>query len=514
MKELTFAIKSGFTTHELVHSPDGWDDAILDIERSTTMLGIVRSYSIQLKFMLDGAKILRDIYYNKIQNETSLTLKKLNRLTLQYEDLFTGIFDFSTFVDTDYSVEVTILDNSLANYIKRNLDKQYNVTFTTSRLFYHWDNQTAVKPTKYIHFYELLYNLLDMVVEGKLASGDFSLDQNAIIPSTEERKVITNSIALQGGEFDSVTISLRDMLQDLFVLWQMVATIKIVDGTQTLIIKSVESTFPELASFEIDEVSNFKLSFAKDFLFDSIAVGFPTQESDSILPYEFGATAKFSNSSAFIVNKELDLISKIRGDVTGITQYADQYGFPDTSINEMFIISIHYYEQSDLFRLNTGGVRLGNGTYQGIANTSISPKRLLLNHERFINSCFFGSGQNVYFSSAPFNIARLQTITYIPDATNQYEGSGYERTLTPYFAPINFEFEALMPDTFKYNSIVYPFYFNALSIPELLRFRFQYEGNFYEGFLMSMKLNVSGRKNKATFTLLAAHNNDFTKLIR
>lgn len=514
MKELAFTIKSGFNTYDLVHSPDGWDDAMLEIERSTTMLGIVRSYSIQLKFMLDGAKILRDIFYNRIPDETSLTIKKLNRMTLQYENLFTGIFDFSTFVDTDYSVEVTILDNSLANYIKKNFDKEYTVEIVSNKSFYHWDNQQAIKPTQYMYFHELLYKVLDVVTEGKLALGIFSYDFNVIITSDEVKTVITNSVALQGGALSVITTSLKNILQSLFVLYRVVATIESIDNIQTFVLRSIESTFPEESSFLIENITDFKLTLAKDFIYDTLAIGHPIQEGDNVRVYEFGATSKFKNDSAFIMNKELDLVSRYRADVTGIEEYAEHYGTPDQTVNEIFVISIIYYQPDNIFRINTGSVYYKNGSYQGLPNVALSPRRLLLLNERFVNSCYYGISNSVFFTSAPFNISKIETVSHAPVGERMFEGSGYARSLGAFFIPFYFEFTAILPEEFTYNDVVYPFNYNALSIPALLRFKFQYENEWYEGFLMSMKLNVSGRKNKAMIKLLSTTDNNLSKLIR
>lgn len=529
MNELKFYIKYELDTFELKHSPDGWDDGVLNIERSPQFLGVVRAYSIELKFMLDGAKILRNVFYYKVQRQANLIIEKLNKITLQYEPLFTGIFDFSTFKDEDFSVQISVIDNSLADYIKRNMDKEYTVNFVASGDFYlrfPAPGNPAVNPMKFVYFRTVFRSLMDAVTEGRVLSGEFALDDLKIKHDRRYPSVITSSYSMQGGAFNNINLSLKEMLKTLFVLYKVVLAIQLVDGVQTLILKDIEDTFPAVCAFEFGEVSDLQITLNKDFLFDSIAVGYPAPESEDIIvnasgissENEFGITVNYSNNSAVTVKAELELTTAFRADNTGILQCTADYGYPDESVNDIYIVVLKNEQPiSSILAMDFGLVRRQESPieWDNAYNVRISPKRLLLKHQRYIDSMYYGIYATVDFLNVPgakyFRITQDQ----IGDlATTEYEHTGYGRSSVPYFAPITFDFEALLPEIYTVNGIDYSFNFEALNQVENLRFKFYYKGAAYEGFLMSMKVNVSGRRNKAVVRLVAVQGTNFLELIR
>ena len=127
MRDLQFIITINGVPITLQHAPDGWDDALIQTERSMTYYGMFRSFSIPLKFVKDGAKILRQAFYyfngeieqaSSYEAKVTILINKLNKISLVYEQLFTGEFDFSTFKDTLDYVEINIIDGGLTSIIK------------------------------------------------------------------------------------------------------------------------------------------------------------------------------------------------------------------------------------------------------------------------------------------------------------------------------------------------------------------------------------------------------------
>lgn len=114
-----FILFNGVETWELPQSPDGWEESFIEWERSERDLGIIRNYSIPLKWTLDGAFFLRNSFYRKgLQAFTSLTIKKLVPASLEYIDFYIGTIDYSTIVDNYVTVEASIMDSSMASRIK------------------------------------------------------------------------------------------------------------------------------------------------------------------------------------------------------------------------------------------------------------------------------------------------------------------------------------------------------------------------------------------------------------
>lgn len=120
------------TVKPLANTPDGWQDKMIEYARNTKYYGMVRTFTVPLKFVTDGAKIVRFLYYTYgIQAECYLRIAKLNWKTGNHEKYYVGALDFSTFSDEVEFVEVSILDSGLASLIKANEGTTYEIPIGT-----------------------------------------------------------------------------------------------------------------------------------------------------------------------------------------------------------------------------------------------------------------------------------------------------------------------------------------------------------------------------------------------
>ena len=507
MKELQFQINDTILTH----SPDGWDSTMLEIDRSPKFLGIVRSFTVQLKFVLEGAELLRSIFYNRLQSETKLTIRKLHPITLQYETVYTGVFDFSSFVDSEYNVTITVTDLTLSNIIKKNMDTSYLILFLSHLVFYVPSNTGGLeKPVQAIKFSTFLELIFDKVTEGRYTSGEFGLDMSRLTAYENilDPVFITNAMGLIGARFDRVEISFADFMKLIYVLYDMVMVLDVVDGKDTMRLCYTYEAFPAVASTPISNLSQIKLSVAKDFIYDTIKVGHQEQtydtETDTTL--EIGTTSNFLNSSGFISKQELDLQTPFRADTIGINEYLALYGEVLDSVDyTTFLVHVNHKTITGIdWAAEYGYVGATNPpTNHNQFNTFISPKRLLELHENFINSTYFGNSTEIEFVSAPMNVPQLYTKDPVFEAV-KLEGSGLTRLTNPLFIPIYIEFEGTLPDGIDLAS-----FYN----PENSLLSFDYKGETYTAYIVNIKTNLYG-KNKSTFKLLSSATNDLSKLIR
>jgi len=119
----------------IAYDPQGWEDDILEITR-TKNRGLFREASQNLKFIKDGAKILRELVYTGgVDSEITFKVERQNRQTLQNETVFEGNFDLTTFKDNIYDVECTALDNTLAGKLKAKKDHEYEISLTDEEDF-------------------------------------------------------------------------------------------------------------------------------------------------------------------------------------------------------------------------------------------------------------------------------------------------------------------------------------------------------------------------------------------
>lgn len=126
IQKLVFVINHGGEEYALKHAPEEWDETSIRWKRSLKYFGISRSFSLPLKFVKDGAKLLRHIFYDSnIEAEAQLKIYNHINLSVGYRLIYQGDFDFSTFVDQDDFVEINIADNNIEARINSNENTEY-----------------------------------------------------------------------------------------------------------------------------------------------------------------------------------------------------------------------------------------------------------------------------------------------------------------------------------------------------------------------------------------------------
>ena len=112
----------------LDHAPDGWKDKVVNYARSESYFGMLRSFSIPLRFVKDGAKILRArLYQCGPEDEVNLIILRLNTNTGKHESFYKGQIDFSTYEDQTDFFEVNIIEGGLSKLLKANENTTYEI---------------------------------------------------------------------------------------------------------------------------------------------------------------------------------------------------------------------------------------------------------------------------------------------------------------------------------------------------------------------------------------------------
>lgn len=113
--------------------PDGWADIEVGIARNKKYTGVQRQYIVNLQFVKEAARILRNLFYaGGIYAKCDLYVEELNHTTQQYQPFFTGKIDFTTLVDSMHFVQVDILQNGVIDKIITNEDVEYDIPITGS----------------------------------------------------------------------------------------------------------------------------------------------------------------------------------------------------------------------------------------------------------------------------------------------------------------------------------------------------------------------------------------------
>jgi hypothetical protein len=116
----------------LEHSPEGWENSVVQFTRNNEFRGLIKSYTTALKFFLDGAKILRNAFYSK-GVEAILYFIWLKQNTtfgagLKHESWYKGEPDLSTFKDGYDSVEVNIAEGGFHKKLQANKAVPYEMS--------------------------------------------------------------------------------------------------------------------------------------------------------------------------------------------------------------------------------------------------------------------------------------------------------------------------------------------------------------------------------------------------
>lgn len=116
---------------KLRKTPEGWRDVLVKYGRSAKYFGLFRDFTTPMKFVGDGAMILRDIYWKKgIEGYAKLVIIKNDRSTWpeKHKTWYIGEIDFSKFKQDKYgAVTVNVMEGGLSKLFKANENKVVNI---------------------------------------------------------------------------------------------------------------------------------------------------------------------------------------------------------------------------------------------------------------------------------------------------------------------------------------------------------------------------------------------------
>lgn len=102
----------------LKNAPRGWEETFLNYKRSSNYWGLIRSFTVPLAFVLDGAYLLRrEFYLKSIRAKTVLKIEVLNNADWTYRLVYEGEVDYTQFKDEDNSVSVNVTDVGVAENV-------------------------------------------------------------------------------------------------------------------------------------------------------------------------------------------------------------------------------------------------------------------------------------------------------------------------------------------------------------------------------------------------------------
>jgi hypothetical protein len=115
----------------LNNAPSGWEETFLNWKRSKNYWGMIRSFTVPLNFVLDGAYILREEFYTRGKaSRAKLRIEYLQPSTWEYRLVYFGEMDFEDFKDLDNGVEITTTDIGVAEMVASYDKAVYDIVLT------------------------------------------------------------------------------------------------------------------------------------------------------------------------------------------------------------------------------------------------------------------------------------------------------------------------------------------------------------------------------------------------
>lgn len=540
MNELLFTLTpTDGTPVVLTHAVDGWDEAFIVTERSRKYHGIFRSWTVALRFVKDGAALLREEFYTYgMKASCTFTVSKLDRQTLDYFTAFTGRIDFSTFRDGDNQVEVTVLDGGLAQIVKTMEGEE--VMFNANAFDTEYGSINArvvnvIDGAVYHNAYCLpviqVFNaVLDEITGGGVTAGTYAVKSNFFSSTAIYNRYFLTAIGLlkycdRSKTLSNYQTSLADLFKSMDAIFCLGLGIEIISGKETLVIEPREYFYNGETIKDIGNSSTLSAGYVQEFHFSKIKAGYPNVEygEDANVGNGTANVAEPNTETTFLVRNdaaknEYDIVSKYRADSVGFELLWNSET-EDTADTELAIVCLFYYTYEETpgnfvsVWTHTFGA-LAKSTDPGVDysypwNMEISPKRNLQRHQRFMNGCCFGlSGENLTLlnvtNDQSYNeTAVLASATATERDWLQEYGPVAINDDNTWFRPIEFVIEAAYP-----REMINLINDNPYGVIE-----FTYKRNTYKGYILKMETRLAGA-GSVKYSLLSTADNDLTKLIR
>lgn len=508
-------------TTVLKHAPDGWDTAWLTLQKSADLIGIKREYSFELKFVKDGAELLRKYSYITpfLFNSVFLKIEVLDEITLQYSQEYYGQVNLYSFKDHATYASVEVEDLSLYSLLKKNGDIEYEfiVPYGETLLI---DNG----PGWYyaITIEQFAKYLVDKVTNGGITDNiyDITIDNSIYyigsysdIQSgyTAESNLMIGRQTYGTTNGFKIKCTFNKFIKSLQGLRDIGYITTQINNKEVLNIVQRKNCFDTTKIIEtVDNVKDFSFYPSIELIPNKISIGYSevgTADNDDIMKQE--PNGKSIYETFLKNNKELDLVSEIPAAWTDITtayqhlsdeKYANFFYW--TVVNTIFDPFVGVTQHL----VCHGTLKKDDNTYTGDCyNTEITPKRNLLNHIDYLRSILDQFLIYIAFSSSDVDNSNNITNTFLDMGLNyiaEFEsiditGAG------AYFRPYIFEITCEISKDFYKN-----FKANNEGIV-----KFTYEEKQYSGFLLEAKIKP-GRNCETVLKLLSTIDNDFSDLIR
>lgn len=517
MKDLQFTITTSTRPgiqNVLADSPEGYDDSQITFERSKKYYGITRKWTIPLKFLKDGARLIREEFYIKgTAGEVEIYIRTLDRSLTSpaYNNiLYQGVADMNTFVDDGDRVSVNFKDAGPGNDIARVIDQEYDISGVARYVMYHkLYSEDTWKVVNFRYIKDVVYALLDKMTGGKLTAGAYVLKSDLLDGMGVAGSNEPNQYVLATGrafrmrdtylEDDPIKTSLADLFQSIQFKNPGMMITRNAAGKPQIEIEDYRTYFDDkLTPIDLGEVKTLSVTVDADMSINKVRIGWPYKETGAALSDNVNWIGEeywqMPNTTG---NKEIDLVGKYRADAYGINKIITDAD--EDQDEEIFLCSIYRTSPhpSIMYFMNEGLSKNAlTGTQStGQQNMTLSPRRMLQAVSgRLAGMGYLYAGGDMTMMSGSQNLYNVET-KMNSEPTFIAERLSVRLPALSRFVALNFEIECRMT-YHQYRDI-------NTDARRLIKFR--YLGTLYSGWVLDLKMNLLNPQN-VKMTLLADDN--------
>lgn len=118
---------------ELPNTPAGWDDKAINWKRSWERMGVIRSFTIPLRFVIDGAETIKALFVEQgYEADCIIEIHELNNSTRLYEPIFIGEVDFNTYDSDIHFTSCNFIEGGAQKLLTANEDTIYEIPIDDS----------------------------------------------------------------------------------------------------------------------------------------------------------------------------------------------------------------------------------------------------------------------------------------------------------------------------------------------------------------------------------------------
>ena len=296
--------------------------------------------------------------------------------------------------------------------------------------------------------------------------------------------------SLEEAEIDPIlTTSLSDFTEFLYVVYALrfCCIFNKESEIYSLSFTKIENTYNNTLIQELVKVNDIVISSDRDNLYTSIVIGYDNEDSAIFGALEFNTKNTFKTGNTELEANELELVSPYNAGVMDIETYIhenyENFEDTDNGSDSNYILEVVDNVVNTLSTPDAGKI---NSTF----NLSLTPKRLIINHEAEFASYLYFDKLLTYLSSEGNSDFIYQGIT---------ENENYTLANVNYTIPFLIEVE--VP---AIQSII-----EAIDKNPFGYFKFIYNGNEYKGYVQQGEdsLEINPMNEKSSVLKLIAHKN-------